>query len=703
MSDNKQVDFSALDFASISEDLQKNFKQMEDLMKSFSHLDQFNKTDTFNLGDAYSKWFLEVSKNPEQAMNAGMDFMQKSMQFTQQALAGQYSSKLQENSEQVIVEGTEDRRFKHSDWSEKPIFNMIKQSYLMTSEWMRELVTEVDGLDDQTAKKVKFFTERYLDAMSPTNFAITNPAVIEKTVETKGANLLHGLKNMLEDLETGQGNLKIRMTDTSAFTLGENIATTPGKVVFQNRMFQLIQYSPSTDTVLKRPLLIIPPWINKFYIMDLQPKNSLLKWMVEQGHTVFVISWINPDETYRDVGFEDYITEGVMTALDAVELATGENEINAVGYCIGGTLLSIALAYMRSMGDKRIKSATFLTTMIDFSEPGDLGVFIDDKQVTDLEKQMQEEGYLSGSKMSSAFNLLRANDLIWSFYINNYLLGNDPRPFDLLYWNSDSTRMTPTMHAWYLRNLYMENKLCEPNALTIKGVPLNLSSVDIPVCFVSTVDDHIAPWVSTYSGAKLFSGDVRFILGGSGHIAGIINHPDAKKYGFRVVDELPKDPKVWAEKANIHDGSWWPNWNNWVCLNSGDEKVTARQVGEAGLTAIEDAPGTYVNCRMDEPAPNLVTTSLDMAKKKSFAKKSNANNSTKRVASNERTDDLTMIKGVGPKAAEALKSAGINSYTQLVELSSEEIRQMIVSVNKTNKRYDTSNWSKQAMTLLSEN
>ena len=611
---SKQEDLNTLGFGPTSEEMRNNFKHVEDLMKMFTESQQTTDMDPFKLNDAYSKWFAEAAKDPEKVMQDSMNFWQKSLLLSQQALAGVFSNNDENKPGPVITEEKGDRRFKHDDWTEKSAFSLIKQSYLLTSEYMRNSVSDVEGLDDKTAEKVKFFTERYLDSMSPTNFAATNPAVIEKVIETKGANLVHGLKNMLEDLEEGEGQLKIRMTDTSAFTLGENVATTPGKVVFQNKMFQLIQYSPTTDTVLKRPLLIVPPWINKFYIMDLQPKNSLLKWMVGQGHTVFVVSWINPDETYKEVSFDDYVTEGVITAVDAVEQATGESEINAIGYCIGGTLLSTSLAYMKANGDNRVKSATFFTTMIDFAEPGELGIFIDEEQIAGLEKMMEEEGCLKGSKMSGAFNMLRANDLIWSFYVNNYLLGNDPRPFDLLYWNSDSTRMTPTMHSWYLRNMYKDNNLVKANKLKIKGTPIDISSIDIPVCFVSAVEDHIAPWLSTYSGAKLFSGKTRFILGGSGHIAGIINPPEAKKYGYRVTDTLPNDPQAWADKAEVNEGSWWPNWDSWVRPQASDT-VKARVEGKGGLKVIEAAPGTYVKCKIDDPSPVLKHTKLDPSKK----------------------------------------------------------------------------------------
>lgn len=714
MSETKQEELNTLGFASHADEMRNNFKHVEELMKTFSSANNTMNMDPFKLGDAYAEWFDAFSKNPDKAVKDGMAFWQKSMQLSQQALSNTFSDANQEKPEPVITEEKGDRRFKHDDWADKPTFSLIKQSYLMTSEWMRNMVTDVEGLDEHTAEKVKFFTERYLDAMSPTNFAATNPAVIEKIAETKGANLLHGLKNMLEDLEEGEGSLKIRMTDTSAFTLGENIATTPGKVVFQNRMFQLIQYSPSTETVLKRPLLIVPPWINKFYIMDLQPKNSMLKWMVDQGHTVFVISWINPDESYREVGFDDYLTEGVITAVDAVEQATGESEINAIGYCIGGTLLSIALAYMKAKEDDRIKSATFFTTMIDFAKPGDLGVFIDEEQIANLEETMNKEGCLDGSKMSGAFNLLRANDLIWSFYVNNYLLGNDPRPFDLLYWNSDSTRMTPTMHSWYLRNMYKDNLICKPNSVSIKGTPIDISSIDIPTCFISTADDHIAPWLSTYSGAKLFSGETRFILGGSGHIAGIINPPDANKYGYRFTDQLSDDPQAWADQAEVHEGSWWTNWNSWIRPLSNDETTPARIEGKGGLTVIEDAPGTYVACKMDEPAPVVEATQLDPSKKNSPTKNATANDVVEKIVETEApveskpqskkdeesaTDDFTVLKGVGVKVAEALHAAGITSYAQLANLSAESISEKIISVNANNKRFDTSTWSEQAKAL----
>jgi polyhydroxyalkanoate synthase len=607
MSDAKQTDtINTLGFASVTKELEENFKQVEEIMGDFAKTYENMKLDPFNLSQLYMDWFAAASQNPEKVMQANMDYWQKSMQLGQQAMMGFMGQK---SGKPVAEVPQGDRRFKHDDWAESPVFDVIKQSYLLTSEWTRNLVSDTEGLDDHTAERIKFFTERAMDAMSPTNFALTNPAVLEKIKETKGANLVHGLKNMLEDLEAGNGELRIRMTDTEAFELGKNVGATPGKVVFQNRMFQLIQYTPTTDKVLKRPLLMVPPCINKFYILDLQPKNSWLKWLTDQGHTVYVISWVNPDETYADTGFEDYITEGVLTAVDAVEYDTGESEINAVSYCIGGTLLSTALAVMKNKGDERIRSATFFTTMLDFSEPGELGLFIDDEQISSLEEQMNEKGYLEGSKMAGAFNLLRANDLIWSFYVNNYLLGNDPRPFDLLYWNSDSTRLPAKMHSWYLRNLYQGNKLCQAQALTIDGEALDLTKIDVPSCFISTVDDHIAPWKSTYMGARMLP-EARFILGGSGHIAGIVNPPAANKYGYKTTTgKLPDTADEWLAKAEQHEGSWWPEWDKWVRTLS-DEQVDARVPGQGKLAAIEDAPGTYVKCKMNEPTPKLEVTKL---------------------------------------------------------------------------------------------
>ena len=704
MSESTNLDFNNLDIEKLAQGLLENFKNVENIMTDFSKTYEQLELDPFNLKELYTEWFMTAIRNPQKLAQINVEFLQNAMHLYQRSAMGFLGI----NAEPVIQEARSDRRFHHEDWAKEPIFNVIKQSYLLVSQWMRSLVADVEGLDDHTAEKVKFFTERYLDAMSPTNFAATNPAVLQRIMETKGGSLVHGLKNMLQDLENGNGQLKIRMTDTEAFELGKNVAVTPGKVVFQNRMFQLIQYTPTTEKVFKRPLLVVPPWINKFYIMDLQPKNSMLRWFVEQGHTVFVISWINPDERYSDIGFDTYLEEGVLVATDVVQQITGENEFNAIGYCLGGTLLSTTLAYMKTKGDKRIRSATYFTTMIDFSEPGELGVFIDEEQIGSLEERMNREGFLEGSSMAGAFNMMRANDLIWSFYINNYLLGNDPRPFDLLYWNSDSTRMPAKMHSWYLRNMYLNNRLCKAE-LTVAGAPIDLSTVDVPTCFVSAVEDHIAPWKSTYAGAQLFSGSVRFILGGSGHIAGIINPPEGGKYDYRVTDVLVPDPDEWAAGAEKHPGSWWPEWQRWIAPMSGD-LVAARQPGSSKFKVLEDAPGSYVKARSGStvavappklPAAAKTESNAKAPKAVKPAVKSGSPKAwtIKAVDVSKAADDLTAITGIGPKLAAVLQQKGITSYAAIAAMSAEEIKTLLLSEGTGYSRYDTSSWPEQAKLL----
>ncbi|MFN0317433.1 MAG: PHA/PHB synthase family protein [Burkholderiales bacterium] len=496
-----------------------------------------------------------------------------------------------------------DPRFKSEMWGNNFLFDYIKQSYLTVSENIQRTVAEVEGLDNQTARKVRFFTRQFVDALAPTNFALTNPEVLKATLESKGQNLLDGLNHLLQDVERGGGQLAISMTDTKAFKMGENVATTPGKVVYQNDLIQLLQYTPSTEKVHKTPLLIIPPWINKYYILDLREKNSFIRYAVAQGHTVFVISWVNPDSRHASKSFDDYMLEGPLAALDAMEKATGERQSNVIGYCLGGTLLACALAYLGAKKDARVKSATFFTAMIDFQEPGELGVFTDETSLKKIEKKMQERGgYLEGSEMAATFNMMRANDLIWSFVINNYLLGKDPFPFDLLYWNSDSTRMPAKMHTFYLRNMYIKNLLVKPGDIELGGQAIDLKKINTPACFVSAMEDHIAPWKSTYAGAKALPGEVNFILGGSGHIAGIVNPPAANKYHYWTSDNLPSNADEWLASATKHDGSWWPNWIEWIGKYSG-AKVSARIPGTGKLKVIEDAPGAYAKFRLDAEKP----------------------------------------------------------------------------------------------------
>jgi polyhydroxyalkanoate synthase len=494
-----------------------------------------------------------------------------------------------------------DKRFKDEQWEEHFLFDFIKQSYLITARHIHDSVSGVRGLDDHTQEKVSFFTRQFIDAMSPSNFALTNPEVFRETVKSQGQNLLKGFNNLLRDIEDGDGQLRVKMTDTTAFELGKNVGTTAGKVVFQNELIQLLQFTPTTKTQFKRPFLIVPPWINKYYILDLREKNSYIKWALDQGHTVFCISWVNPDEKLAQKGFEDYVFDGTLAAIDAIVEQTGEKEINAAGYCLGGTLLATTAAYMTAKKDKRLASVTFFTTMLDFSFPGELGVFIDEKAVQGLEEKMSERGYLEGTEMAGTFNMLRANDLIWSFVVNNYLMGKDPFPFDLLYWNSDSTRMPAAMHSFYLRNMYMENRLKDVGGVMIGDVEIDLRKIKTPAYFISTIEDHIAPWKSTYLGARLFSGPTKFVLGGSGHIAGIVNPPAANKYGFWVnnAKSLPETPEAFFEGATQQEGSWWTDWQAWLMAQD-DSTVPPRDPAKGKLKVIEDAPGSYVKFRLDQ-------------------------------------------------------------------------------------------------------
>jgi polyhydroxyalkanoate synthase len=488
-----------------------------------------------------------------------------------------------------------DRRFRNPAWTESAIFDYIKQSYLVTADSILSTVRGVEGLDDKTAHKVDFYTRQFVDAIAPSNFVASNPEVLKATLESGGENLLHGLEHLLEDLERGKGRLDIAMTDMKAFHPGENIATTPGKVVYQNELMQLIQYEPATEEVRKVPLLIVPPWINKFYVLDLRPENSLIRWAVAHGHTVFVISWVNPDERLAQKSFEDYMLQGPLAALEAVEKATGERQANLIGYCLGGTLLASTLAYLAAKGEERARSATYLVTLVDFAEVGDMAVFIDEKQLEALEARMQERGFLEAHDMATSFNMLRANDLIWSFVVNNYLLGKEPVPFDLLFWNADATRMPAAMHNFYLRNMYHENRLSRPGGITLAGVPIDLTRITTPTFMLSTREDHIAPWRSTYAGTRLYRGPVKFVLAASGHIAGIVS-PPGSKYGHWQNSSLPPEPDEWLKGATAVQGSWWPVWDQWVSEFAGG-KVKARKPGGRKLKALEDAPGSYVRIR----------------------------------------------------------------------------------------------------------
>ena len=545
--------------------------------------------DPLGVGPIFGRYLLHAAVNPLALLPAQLGLWNDLGAIGRNA----FLRALGLETDAVVRTPPGDRRFRHDLWSDHPFFDATRQSYLAAGGRMAEALDAVDALDERDAAKLRFFVGQVVDALSPSNFLATNPEALEAVRETGGANLLAGLNNLLDDLERSGGRFDVSTTQWDAFEVGVNLANTPGKVVFQNELFQLIQYTPTTEKVARRPLLVIPPWMNKYYIMDLTEQNSLMRWLVAQGHTVFCISWVNPDESYAGRDFEDYMRDGVLAALDAIEEATGEKKVNAIGYCLGGILLSATLAVMARRKDTRIASATLFTTMVDFSDAGDVQLFIDDEGLESLEGSICEQGYLDGARVGATFRAFRANDLVWSFYVNNYLLGREPRPFDLLYWNADATNMPAACHLFIMRNLYLENLLREPDALELDGTPVDVTQVKTPTYILSTAEDHIAPWKTTYETTQLFSGPVRFVLGASGHIAGVINPPARNKYGYWVNEDLPADADEWLASASASEGSWWPDWQRWVRRYAGG-RVDARLPGDGALPVLEDAPGSYV-------------------------------------------------------------------------------------------------------------
>ena len=565
-----------------AEKMQAAFKDIAErsqkLLQGFAERYQADSTqpsDPLGLTQTFMDFTAKMLADPNRLVQAQMELWQqylKLWEVTAQRMMGQKVEPLAEPAKG-------DKRFNDPAWKDEVVFDYLKQSYLLTARWLQGTVKEVEGVDEKTAKKVDFYTRQFIDAVSPSNFALTNPQVVKATVESKGENLLKGLQNLLGDLERGKGKLAIRQTDMDAFKVGKNVATSPGKVVYQNELMQLIQYSPATAEVYTMPLLIVPPWINKFYILDLKPENSFIKWATEQGYTVFVISWVNPDERLSKLVFEDYMKLGPLAALGAIEQATGQRQVSAIGYCIGGTLMAATLSYMAARGDDRIAACTFFTAQVDFTEPGELGVFIDEDQLAGIEEMMSKKGYLEGSEMATTFNLLRANDLIWSFVVNNYLMGKDPFPFDL-------------------RNMYQKNLLSRPGGIVLDNVPIDLGRISIPVYIQAGKEDHIAPARSVYKATQIYKGPVRFMLAGSGHIAGVVNPPRAKKYQHWL-NETAKNPPTlaeWQAGAKEFPGSWWHDWDKWLSEKSGP-KVPARTPGDGALPALEDAPGSYVQVR----------------------------------------------------------------------------------------------------------
>jgi polyhydroxyalkanoate synthase len=501
-----------------------------------------------------------------------------------------------EKVEPVAAPDPKDKRFADPEWSTNQFFDFLKQAYLLTVKWANRLVHDAEGLDPHIQQKADFYVRQIANAIAPSNFVLTNPELLRETLASKAENLVRGMHMLAEDIEAGRGNLKIRQSSAAMFEVGRNLACSPGKVIFENELMQLIQYAPSTATVLKRPLLIVPPWINKFYILDLTPEKSFIKWCVDQGLTVFVVSWVNPDAKLASKSFEDYMRGGPLAALDVIEQATGEREVHAIGYCVGGTLLATTLAYMASKQDPRIASATFFAAQVDFTHAGDLKVFVDEEQISAREREMSGRGYLEGKKMATAFNLLRSNDLIWPYVINNYLKGKEPPPFDLLFWNSDATRLPAANHSFYLRNCYLENRLSKGD-MVVAGKKLKLKSIKIPVYNLATREDHIAPAQSVLLGSKFFGGSVRYVLAGSGHIAGVVNPPNKMKYQYWTGPK-PTNANLdrWLSKAKEHAGSWWPDWFEWIKAQDATE-VPAREPGGGKLAPIEDAPGSYVKVR----------------------------------------------------------------------------------------------------------
>jgi polyhydroxyalkanoate synthase subunit PhaC len=501
-----------------------------------------------------------------------------------------------EEAPPAIAPSPRDKRFADPEWKSNQFFDFVLQLYLLTTQWAQDLVRNAEGLDPHTRKKAEFYVQQITNALAPSNFVLTNPEVLRETLVSNGDNLVRGMKMLAEDIEAGRGTLRIRQSDPSNLVVGVNMATTPGKVVFQNELMQLIQYAPSTENVLRTPLLIVPPWINKFYILDLKPEKSFIKWCVDQGITVFVISWVNPDKSLGAKTWEDYMKQGPLAAMDAIEQATGEMKVHTMGYCVGGTLLATTLAWLAEKRRVRVTSATFLAAQVDFTNAGDLLVFVDEGQISAIERDMQATGVLEGAKMAMAFNMLRSNDLIWSYVVSNYLKGKPPSSFDLLHWNSDATRMPAANHSYYLRNCYLENRL-SAGSMVLDNTLLDLSKIKVPIYNLATREDHIAPADSVLYGSQFFGGPVKYVLSGSGHIAGVVNPPSSGKYQYWTNDNI-RDVTLadWLKGAEEYKGSWWPDWRVWLQTIDAEE-VPAREVGAAALPPIEDAPGSYVRVR----------------------------------------------------------------------------------------------------------
>lgn len=547
--------------------------------------------------------FSKMAANPEKMVNAQFELYKNYFDLWTNA-----SQKIiSDDVKDIFVADKKDKRFKDEEWQNNMLFDFMKQSYLMFGDWFEKTINEIDDdINSNSSKSISFYIRHYIDAISPSNFLLTNPAAIKETIESNGENVVNGLNNFLRDLRGKRGEFHISMSDPNAFTLGVDIACTKGKVVFENDLMQLIQYSPSTNKVFDVPIFIISPWINKYYVLDMQQKNSFVKWLVDNGHTVFITSWVNPGKESANKDFSNYLEEGILEPLKIIEKITKSNSTNIIGYCLGGTLLSIALSYLtKKKQSNRVSSATFITTLMDFENSGELGLFVSDEKIKELKVQLNRRGYFRGKDMVKIFSMLRANDLIWSFVVNNYIFGKTSFPFDLLYWNSDSTNMPAAMHLYYLKNMYKDNLLKEKNGLNICDVDIDITEIEIPSYMIATIEDRIAPWKGVYASTRLLKGAKRFVLSGSGHVAGVVNPPSKKKYGYWTNDgeimNYPKSPDEWFNTAAEHKDSWWTDWQNWITNNNYSGKmIDARIVGTGGIKAIEDAPGRYVEVRVDD-------------------------------------------------------------------------------------------------------
>lgn len=599
MSNRKKQDSSkasdGLDPLYFSKQMQDLFLQSQEVfakksLQSFADVSSQKNMDPFGLVKLYSDVWTKLLQKPDLFMQAQQSYMEQYFKLLQDSY-----QKLNGEAEQAIIAPEKgDRRFRAEEWENNAYFSFVKQAYLLFAKTIFDTLNDVEGLDNHTRKKLDFFTKQILDALAPSNFIFTNPSVLKETFETKGDNLVRGYKNLLNDFASGEGLFELKTVNKEAFKVGENIATTQGDVIYRNDLMELIRYRAKTDKVHKTPLLVIPPWINKYYILDLQPKNSLMNWLTEQGYDVFCISWVNPDEKLAQKSFESYLKEGFLEAVQVVKEQTGQDHINTVGYCLGGTLLSCGLSYLAAKQDTSINSATFLTSLIDFSDAGDMLVFIDKEQLEATEKLMREKGFYPAEQLKQTFSLMRANDLVWSFFVNNYLMGREPMAFDLLYWNDDSTNMPYAMHLFYLKEMYLNNNLVKPNALKLLDETVDLRRIEADCFFLSTREDHIAPWKATYEGPKQFKGHKEFVLAEAGHIAGVVNHPDANKYGFWTNAQWPEQSEQWLDEAEHHSGSWWPYWEEkWLSPKSGDGKRDQIKDQEP-YKSLCKAPGVYV-------------------------------------------------------------------------------------------------------------